>query len=582
MSQQVTTTGGTAGEVVWAALDRALAIAEFSVEGALLRANAPYLALLGYVGQDVQGCHHQAFCCAKAMDAPSHARFWQRLQAGEVVAGPGQRVTGDGRIVWLDTVCSPVTNAAGEVVRIVEVATGTSARERRRTPRVARLSASARRRRPEGGGTDPLTGLANRQWWLSQARQAVALADGHAMPLAVLYIDIDGFWQINTALGNAGGDGLLRLMAARLRGALRASDIVGRLGGDTFAVVLPDCDAARAAEVAGRLQVLLSAPCQIGEATITPSLRIGASLWPSDANAFDMLLQHADGALRQAKAAGPGQLRFYGAGLDAGGQARLSLELALRDAVRHGQLQLHYQPQVSLEGGEVYGVEALARWHHPHWGDISPARFIPLAESCGLIGALGQWAVREACRQLGDWRLRGIGVPSVSVNLSPTSFMDRALPGMIVDALQTHALPPEALRVEITESVLLDRNPNTIHTIHAVHAQGVRLSIDDFGTGYSSLGYLRQLPLSELKLDKSLVDDLVDDATSRALSQAVLSIGKSLQLTVVAEGVEGAPQQQLLREQGYHVAQGYLFARPLAAPALEQWLSDFDTGRAAA
>jgi diguanylate cyclase (GGDEF)-like protein len=427
---------------------------------------------------------------------------------------------------------------------------------------------------------DALTGVANRQWLLAQARQAVALATWHKAPLAVLFVDINGFRHINTAVGTLGGDGLLRVVARQLCGAVRASDIVGRLGGDTFAVVLPCCDGARAADVAARIQARLSVPCAIGDATITPAVRIGASLWPTDANAFDVLLQQADVALRQARTAACSQVQVQDAGSDASALAGRSLEWALRDAVRQGQLQLHYQPQVNLAGEGVYGVEALARWHHPLWGDISPARFIPLAESCGLIDELGQWAVREACRQLGEWRRRGVGVPSVSVNLSPTSFRDRALPGLIAQALQQHALTPDALRLEITESVLLDRGPGTLHTIRALHAQGVRLSIDDFGTGYSSLGYLRQLPLSEIKLDKSLVDDLEHDATSRALSQAVLNIGKSLQLTVVAEGVEGERQQGVLKAQGYQVAQGYLFARALPAAMLEHWLNDFSTGRA--
>jgi EAL domain-containing protein (putative c-di-GMP-specific phosphodiesterase class I) len=277
-------------------------------------------------------------------------------------------------------------------------------------------------------------------------------------------------------------------------------------------------------------------------------------------------------AMYQAKSAERGSFRFFSAEMNRMAQERLALETALREALAQGSLCLHYQPQIELATGRLYGVEALARWTHAELGPIPPTRFIPLAEECGLIAELGRWALREACRQLAAWRAQGLKVPAVAVNRSPTAFHNLELPNIIASALEHHALQASDLTLEITESVLLDTNPSTMKTIAEVHAQGVRLSMDDFGTGYSSLSYLRRLPVSELKLDRIFVADLEGDEMARALSNAILGIGKSLQLTVVAEGVENEQQNRLLREQGYPVAQGYLFSKPLPPRDLETWL----------
>ena len=277
----------------------------------------------------------------------------------------------------------------------------------------------------------------------------------------------------------------------------------------------------------------------------------------------------------QAKEKNRGRYSFFSEEMNIQAQERLTLEGALRDALRNGEFALHYQPQINIRTGKIHGVEALARWQHRHMGDISPARFIPIAEECGLIGELGKWALKEACRQLGLWRAANIDVPSISVNLSSTNFHDLELPHFIATLLSRYQLKPADLRLEITETVMMDTNPSTTRTIHAIHALGITLSMDDFGTGYSSLGYLRNLPVSELKLDKSFVRDMGHDETARALTNAVIRIGDSLHLTVVAEGVEDKEQFQLLKQQGCDVAQGYLFARPAPSDVFGQWLLNF-------
>ena len=420
---------------------------------------------------------------------------------------------------------------------------------------------------------DGLTGLPNRSLLQARADQAIASATRNAEPLAVLFLDLDRFKQINDSLGHPAGDELLRQVASRLQRELRSSDIAGRLSGDEFVVVLPQCDADQAADTVERLQALLAQPMEIADTRLAISASVGIAMFPADGREMETLLHRADMAMYQAKSGARGSFRFFSAEMNRLAQERLALETALREALRQGQLQLHYQPQIELASGRLHGVEALARWTHPELGPISPARFIPLAEECGLIAELGRWALREACRQLAEWRAQGLAVPAIAVNLSPTSFHNLELPSLIADALERHALKPQDLTLEITESVLVDTNPSTLKTLAEVHAQGVRLSMDDFGTGYSSLSYLRRLPVSELKLDRSFVADLEQDEAARALSRAILGIGQSLQLTVVAEGVESEQQNRLLREQGYPVAQGYLFARPLPPQEMARWLA---------
>jgi len=424
---------------------------------------------------------------------------------------------------------------------------------------------------------DGLTGLPNRSLLQAKADQAIASATRNEEQLAVLFIDLDRFKQVNDSLGHPAGDELLRSIADRLQRELRGSDIVGRLSGDEFVIVLPQCDADHATDTVERLQLLLSQPCQIAGVSLASSASVGIAMFPADGRDMETLLHRADMAMYQAKSSGRGRFSFFSSEMNRLAQERLALETALRQALQAGELRLHYQPQIDLESGRLYGVEALARWTHAELGEISPARFIPLAEECGLIADLGRWALREACRQLADWRARGLAVPAVSVNLSPTSFHNLDLPRMIADTLERHDLSPQDLTLELTESVLLDTNPSTMKTIAEVHARGIRLSMDDFGTGYSSLSYLRRLPVSELKLDRSFVADLEHDEAARALSSAILGIGQSLQLTVVAEGVETPAQNLMLREQGYPVAQGYLFARPLAPQDLERWLAEATT-----
>ncbi|MET3432051.1 diguanylate cyclase (GGDEF)-like protein/PAS domain S-box-containing protein [Herbaspirillum seropedicae] len=425
---------------------------------------------------------------------------------------------------------------------------------------------------------DSLTGLPNRSLLLVQAGQAIAAAERNCSTVAVMFIDLDRFKQVNDSLGHQAGDELLRTVATRLQSQARRSDIVGRLSGDEFVVVLTQYDTQHLTEVVKRIQERLAMPCHINGTPLNPSASIGVAIFPDNGNDIETLLHRADIAMYQAKAVNRGRFSFFSEEMNSMAQERLALESALRDALRGGDLELNFQPQINLHDQSLHGVEALARWHHPQLGQISPGRFIPIAEECGLIGELGKWALEEACFQLSDWRRRGIQVPSISVNLSATNFHDLDLPQFVTGLLRRYALEPSDLTLEITETVLMDTNPSTSQTIAAVHALGIPLAMDDFGTGYSSLGYLRKLPVSELKLDQSFVRDMAKDPAVSALTNAVIRIGESLKLTVVAEGVEDAEQYALLISQGCDVAQGYLFSRPMSADALENWVRDLHAG----
>ncbi|MDB5893719.1 MAG: hypothetical protein JWQ88_1250, partial [Rhodoferax sp.] len=279
-------------------------------------------------------------------------------------------------------------------------------------------------------------------------------------------------------------------------------------------------------------------------------------------------------AMTQAKADGRNCSRFFNDGMNRVAQERVAMESALRQALAEGELRLVYQPQMYCAPSRpLYGVEALARWNHPRFGEVSPERFIPLAEECGLIGALGEWALTESCRQLAEWRRHGVSVPRVAVNLSAQNFEDVGLAVRVAACLRNHGLRPEDLTLEMTERAMLDHGDSAQTAISAIHALGVHLSLDDFGTGYSSLSYLHKLPMRELKLDKSFVQDLDTSGPARSLIQSVLHIGEGLRLTVVAEGVETQSQFDFLRDRGCDVVQGYLFARPMTPHDLERWLA---------
>jgi diguanylate cyclase (GGDEF)-like protein/PAS domain S-box-containing protein len=418
---------------------------------------------------------------------------------------------------------------------------------------------------------DHLTGLPNRGRLQSEIASVLAASSANPRRVALLCIDIDHFKYVNDTLGHSSGDLLLVEVARRLAVHAGETGIVGRMGGDEFVMALPGCNVDQAVTAADALQESLCQPVMVDGLSLPLSVSIGISIYPDDSADIDELLMNADVALYGAKRAGRGICKVFRPEMNARAEERMLLGTELKDALARGELDLHYQPQVRIGDGVVCGVEALTRWSHPALGNIPPDSFIPVAEETGLIETLGVWSLDEACRQLSEWRAAGLSVPAISVNLSALHFRNASLAQTIAGVLRKHRLSPQMLTLEITESVMMDDGPTTSETLKSVHALGVGLSMDDFGKGYSSLSALATRPLSELKIDRSFINRIEHDAGTSAIVTAVIGIGRSLGMTVVAEGVETDKQFQMLKQLGCNVSQGYFSGRPMPAGAFRDW-----------
>ncbi|MEP0203343.1 MAG: EAL domain-containing protein [Halioglobus sp.] len=431
---------------------------------------------------------------------------------------------------------------------------------------------------------DSLTALPNRRLLTEQLDLLLKLAKRNKQILALLFLDLDNFKRINDSLGHSAGDQLLKEVARRLSQCVRESDVVAhntsqdprinvsRLGGDEFTVVLNQIDDAKSAGlVADRIIQSLVAPINIEghDLVVTPS--IGIAVAPADSEDVNGLLKSADTAMYHAKSSGKNSYLFYNSEMDATSVDRLKLESDLRKAIERNELLFHYQPQVDTRTGSVLGVEALLRWEHPEQGMVPPFKFIPLAEEMGLIGDIGAWGLREACRQLVEIRDAGLNLDKVSVNVSALQFNSRFI-AQVKAVLGEYQLSPDSLELELTEGIMIDDNESILAALHALKELGVRLSIDDFGTGYSSLSYLSKFPLNELKIDRSFVIELEKSDSDAALVTAIIAMGKSLKLEIVAEGVETHAQYEFLTSKGVTLIQGYLFSKPLPIHELKRVL----------
>ncbi|ANJ86766.1 hypothetical protein MB84_29270 (plasmid) [Pandoraea oxalativorans] len=427
---------------------------------------------------------------------------------------------------------------------------------------------------------DPLTALPNRALLRERLEHGLA----HAKPgahLAVLSLDLDAFKSVNDSYGQAVGDQLLRAVADRLRACVDPQDTVARLGGDEFVVLRPRVrHAAQAERLALRVVAALQAPFALAQVTLNIATSVGVALTPEAGTCVDELMRASDVALSRAKADGGGTARCYVPGMDAPMLARQTLKLGLATALARGELELFFQPLVSVATQRVCSCEALLRWRHPELGMVSPAEFIPIAEACGLITPIGEWVLGAACREAARWP-EAIGV---AVNLSPAQFKDGRLVTSVAEALAASGVAASRLQLEITESVLLERNDANVKTLQALRRLGVKIAMDDFGTAYASLGYLRSFPFDKIKVDQSFIGDLPHGRASLAIVRAVAGIGRSLGITTAVEGVETQAQLEAVRAEGIEEAQGYLFSRPVPAAevaALLHRLADAPCGAAA-
>ncbi len=417
---------------------------------------------------------------------------------------------------------------------------------------------------------DALTGLPNRISLKKQLSAALNAAKESGDQLAILFIDLDNFKNINDALGHSVGDALLQMLAQRMQEALEDDAIVSRQGGDEFIAVLPDTDTERAKVRAKALIDLFSKPCEIEhyELIVTPS--IGISLFPEDGEDHDTLLKCSDVAMYSAKNEGRNNFQFYSQDLQANIERIAAIEAALRRAIEQDELSVVYQPQIELSDNRIIGVEALLRWQHPILGNISPIEFIPIAEDSGQIITIGEWVLRTAVKQMRQWLDKGIPLSVLAVNLSALQFRHPNLLSQITKILDEESLPSEYLELELTERVAMDKPEEAIAIMQTLNKKNIRLSIDDFGTGYSSLNYLKRFPISKLKIDRSFVSNVQEDSDDRAIISTIIDLADNLGLLTIAEGVENEQQLELLRIQGCNEVQGYYFSPPTTAEEIEK------------
>jgi len=414
---------------------------------------------------------------------------------------------------------------------------------------------------------DPLTGLSNRRAFREQLARSLAYSERTDSRVALLVLDIDGFKAINDSLGHPVGDQLLNLISQRLLQAARKSDMVARVGGDEFLVMLQpfkrDEDPAR---VAQRIIRCISRPCKLAGSEYRVTASIGVAMFPRDGSDPDLLIRNADTAMHHAKAEGRNRYSYYAEDMNEAVARALDLENDLRRAIEHGSLVLHYQPQVDVHFGHIIGAEALVRWRDPRRGLIPPTEFISIAEETGLIHPLGACVLRMACEEASRWpSVRRGSELRVGVNVSSRQLRERTFAELVTSTLRETGLDPDRLELEITESSVLHERGVTLATIQHLRELGVHVSIDDFGTGYSALSALKQLPVDGLKIDRSFVSDLTSDGSAATITSGLIAIANGLGLATIAEGVEVVEQMQLLRGQGCRRMQGYLFAKPIPA-----------------
>ncbi|MDH5546540.1 MAG: EAL domain-containing protein [Gammaproteobacteria bacterium] len=535
-------------------------ITKYTNDGVCRYASPATTKVLGYRPDEIIG--RVVFELFHPNDQKSKRRIIPRLLSDSGNETICYRVKhNDGHYVWMETRTKATMDPhTGDIAEIIAVSRDITERKESEE-RLLYLA-----------NYDSLTGLPNRALFRDRLRRAIARAQRNSGKVALMFLDLDRFKTINDSLGHHAGDQLLRGVARRLKQHAREGDTIARLGGDEFTVILEGVkDSDDAAIVAEKILELMQAPFRLDghEVVVTPS--IGITIFPDDADDMRSLLKNADTAMYRSKETGRNGFQFYTADMNAKAYELLLLENNLRHAMERNEFELHYQPQIDLHSQAVIGLEALLRWKHPERGMIQPETFIPYAEETGMIIQIGQYVLREACREAKKWADAGLQT-RVAVNLSMYQFVDKDFVVHVADALRETQLPAHMLELEVTESFLAHNVEQAAETLRRLHRLGVHLSIDDFGTGYSSLSYLKQFPLNTLKIDQSFVQDIGEGNDSATIAEAIVGLGKSLGLNVIAEGVEKDEQMYFLRDRGCDLAQGFLISHPMEASKVIPWL----------
>ncbi len=513
-------------------------------------ANAAYLKNAGKELREVVGRKPSIMRSRKT--APEvYTDMWQQLGRGENWQGELINRYADGLDHTDLAHISPIRNSEGVVTHFLSIQEDIS--DKKRTEERIKYLAHY----------DALTGLPNRTLLDELARYALSLAERNQDALAVIFFDLDHFKDINDTLGHSLGDILLVELARRLVAAMRENDTISRLGGDEFILLLTGVDEHRVEQVVQKLMQVVNTPFHLGEYDLNVTASMGIAIYPNDGKDLETLSRNADAAMYRAKREGRNSYRFFTQEMQERSTRHLELVNALRQALEKQQFQLHFQPQLSMQTGQVLGAEALLRWYHPVLGHVSPAEFIPVAEDSGLILPIGEWVLRTAATQWKQWQASGLPDLLIAVNLSAVQFRHHDLPALVTRILQEADMPPACLELELTEGVAMHDPQEAIAVMNNLHERGIRMSIDDFGTGYSSLSYLKKFKVYKLKIDQSFVRDITSDPEDRAIVSAVISMAKSLGLMTIAEGVETAEQLEFLRQQQCDEVQGYYYSRPL-------------------
>ena len=528
----------------------------------IVYANAAFSKQTGYAMHEVVGKNPSIMSSGETSQQTCD-ELWEHLKQGKTWKGELSNRHKDGKKYIESVMISPVRDPSGKVTSYLEIKEDVT-EKKQAAERIQHLA-----------HFDQLTGLPNRTLLQDHFKYALSLAQRSGEHLAVMFLDLDHFKNINDTLGHTLGDQFLMEVSKRLKSALREEDTVSRLGGDEFIFVLPGTDENGAAHVAGKLLGVFSESYLVGQHELLATPSIGIAIYPEDGRDMETLSKNADAAMYQVKQTGRNGFRFFTQEMQAHSARNLQLSNALGHALARNQLYLHYQPQVSMLDGSVIGAEALLRWQHPELGTISPAEFIPIAEASGQIIPIGEWVLRSAMQQLKLWMDKGLPEMNMSVNLSVVQFRHANLPEVVSGIVAEAGLPPGHLELELTEAVAMDDPLAAMAVMDKLYKYGIRMSIDDFGTGYSSLSYLKQFKVYKLKIDQSFVHDLTEDLDDKAIVTAIINMASSLGMHTIAEGVETAGQLAFLRMSGCEEAQGYYFSKPLSADEFENFVRNY-------
>jgi diguanylate cyclase (GGDEF)-like protein/PAS domain S-box-containing protein len=530
----------------------AIGISHVDVNGRFVHVNRRLCEMLGYTREELLAL--TAAELSHPEDRLQTHKDLTRLSAGEIDSFQTEKryLRKDGTPIWVHLTIAASRGVDGRRLHDISIVEDITER-REAQSRIQYLATH-----------DEMTGLANRALFNELLTRATARERRHGGRFAVLFIDLDRFKTVNDLLGHDAGDQLLKEIAARFNTNVRASDVLARFGGDEFALLVNDvADRQVAGQLARKLLLRALEPVQIADQQCRVTASIGIAMFPDDAHAADTLMKYADMAMYRAKEEGKNAFHFYSPDISAVSDQRLRIEAGLRDALARDEFSLHYQAKVDLLSREIRGVEALLRWSHPELGTVSPAQFIPIAEECGLIVPIGLWVVTAACTQAVDWLRQGLPPINVAVNLSPRQFQDQHLVDHIRRILEETGMPPAMLELEITESVMLNDIDAAVAKMNEIRDLGVRVAIDDFGTGYSSLSQLKRFPLDALKIDRSFIKGIPSDKDDMAITEAILTLGKTLGVKIVAEGVETDEQRAFLERHACNEMQGFHFSRPI-------------------